>query len=318
MADAILAGLDADKGEDGDEPTVEAAEPVPDPATSSDTAKSNDGSTATAETGKDTEPEDPTDDEIKAFKPDVQKRIKQLLHQRNTARRDAEGSNEAASEYRNIRQFMAENSLADKDMAELFKFGSMVKSNDPANLQQALEMIGPIYRNLQAALGHTVPDDLMGRVDSGELTEDLAKQMAKDRSRAAMAERRATEVTDRATQQQQTQQVQQLRVSIQSAVADWQSQAQQSDPDFGKKAAAMADVATALVAQKGQPKNAQEAVEYAKEAYTRASSYFNAGRPTPKATRPVPDSGANGARQQAQPAANTMLDAVMQGLRTAS
>lgn len=318
IADAIqqaLAGPDDKKGE---QPTDEDGKPKPD--ASADAAKTPDKSDPAAKT-TDTDKsnpaevtaeaeDDPSEDELKGYQPKVQKRIRKLLSQRNEFRREAETHREDASHYRNIRQFMSENGLQDGEVAELFEVGRLLKSNDVASYEKALDIVLPLAQQLLEWTGRSVPSDLREKVDSGDLTEDAARDLARARTRAATAERRAEAATRIVDTQSTQQQTVQLQTAVKSAVAAWEQQVRISDPDFGLKADAMRDAAVALVAARGTPKTPEDAVAYAKEAYQRVSTWFSKAQPKPQATRPQPSGGQNGNRSGLAPAPQSLADAI--------
>lgn len=326
MADAITQALagDAPKAEgeaatDPENPDAGAAEKKPeaekpaDPAVTPDPAASKEP----AETA-DTLEDDPSEEELKGYNPKVQKRIRKLLSQRNEFRRTAEGLNEDAGHYRNIRQFMSESRLEDGEVAELFKVGRLLKGNDIAGYEEALNIVLPIAQQLLEWTGRSVPTDLREKVENGELTEDAAREMAAARSRATVAERKATEVTKTAAAQQQVQQTSAMQSAIQTAVSTWEQRVQASDPDFGLKTEAMRNAALALVAERGRPKNPEEAVKFAQDAYDRVSNWFKSARPKQQPSRPAPGNGQTGTRAGLAPAPKSLQDAITGALKASA
>lgn len=315
MADAIAQALATDEAKTEGEDDPDGAQP--------DAKKAEDGAAKTPDTDKSTEPaegsadadEDPSEDELKAYQPKVQKRIKKLLSQRNEARREAEGHRDDATHYRNIRTFMAEAQLADGEVAELFEVGRLLKSNDVAAYERALDIVLPIAQQLLEATGRSLPKDLNEKVENGEFTEDAARELAAQRARATTAERRAQQVTQRTQAQEQAQQVTATQSSIQMAVASWTERVKVSDPDFGLKADAMRDAALALIAEKGRPRNAEEAVRYAEEAHRRVSSWFSKAQPQRPASRPAPNVGQSGNRSALTPEPKSLKDAIFGAMK---
>lgn len=320
MEDAIAAALAAggDTPAAGDKPSDNGDDGAKGDKGDAAPAKADEKSDATAENGDDNQnDDDPSEDDLKALRPNVQKRVKKLLHQRNEARREAEGLRGEAEEYRNIRTFVDQNNLEDSEVADLFKFGAMVKSTDPAQLDKALELVMPIVRNLMVATGRSVPDDLRAKVDSGELTEEMARQVGKERFKSASAQRTAARTQQQFEQREaaaQTEAQQRTAQTIREAVGAWHESIKGSDPDFGKKADAMQAAARQIVAERGQPKTPDEAVQYAKDAYAKANEWLGASRPAPKATRPTPGNGSNGSRAAVTPQPTTLEEAIRAGL----
>lgn len=321
MAEAIAQALatDTDKA---DEPK---SEDDPDGAKSTDKDKTDPESNAATTPDKDTSKEpaegsadkddDPSEEELKGYQPKVQKRIKQLLSQRNEYRHAAESHAEDATHYRNIRQFMADSQLADAEVAELFQVGRLLKGNDVGGYEKALDILLPIAQQLLEATGRSLPSDLREKVESGEVTEDVARETAVQRSRATVAERRAQQVTTQAQAQQQQVASQAHVAAVQTAVSQWTDRIRQSDPDFGLKADAMRDAALALVAEKGRPKNPEEAVRMAELAYTRVNSWFKSAQPKHQASRPAPGSGQTGNRSGLTPEPKSLKEAIFGAMK---
>lgn len=324
MAEAIAAALAGDDDKDPDkdpedgekpdsgEPKTEDAKPDAAAAKTPDTDKSKAPAGETA----DKDEEDPSEDELKAYQPKVQKRIRKLLSQRNEYRHAAEEATTDATHYRNIRQFMTEAKLQDGEVAELFEVGRLLKGNDIAGFEKALDIVLPIAQQLLEMTGRSIPSDLREKVESGELTEDHARELARQRTRAETAERRATEVEKTVQTREQQANVSAVQTAIKTAVSTWEQRTRQSDPDFGLKADAMRDAALAMVAEKGPPKNPQEAVQFAQEAYDRVGKWFRAARPAAKPSKPAPGTGQNGNRSGLAPAPTSLKEAVLGALRS--
>ena len=316
MADAIAQALATDEAKTEGDADPDESKP--------EDKKAEDGAAKTPDTDKSKEPaegsadtdDDPSEDELKAYQPKVQKRIKKLLSQRNEARREVEGYRDDATHYRNIRSFMEQSQLADGEVAELFEVGRLLKSNDVAAYEKALDIVLPIAQQLLEATGRSLPKDLREKVENGEFTEDAARDLAVQRARAMTAERRVQQVTQRTQAQEQAQQTSANQTAIQMAVASWTERVKVSDPDFGLKADAMRDAALALIAEKGRPKNAEEAVRYAEEAHRRVSSWFSRAQPQRPASRPAPNAGQSGNRSTLSPEPKSLKDAIFGALKS--
>lgn len=323
MEDAIANALAVETPKDDanpDEPSDAGDKADDDKGDKTAEVQDQDKSDATAEEGDDktNDDDDPSDDELKAMRPNVAKRVKKLLHQRNEARREVESYRTDADELRQIREFTRTNNLADNEVADLFKFGALVKSGDVTRLNQALEIVMPIVTNLMEATGRSVPKDLRAKVESGELSEEMARQMGRERfeRKAALntAERTKAQATEQQQQAEQTAN-QERAAKIREATANWYTSKAASDPDFGMKAEAMEAAARALVAERGQPKTPEEAVKLAEDALAQATKWLTAGRSNKTATRPTPGNGSNGSRSAVTPNPSSMEEAIAAALR---
>lgn len=306
LESVIAAALKTETDANANADAAKAEEPAP--GDKQDETKP-DGSKpeANAESEGDELPDDPTDAEMADLRPKVQKRITKLLSQRNQYRRELEAFKPDAENFRQIRTFMDQNGIADEDAAQLFKFGAHLRSG---RFDEALAIAAPFMQVILEATGRAIPNDLRGRVDTGEMTEDAAKLVSRERYARVLSEQKAAQTQGEVQKIRQDAHVQ----SIQTATADWEATTRANDADFDLKADAMRDFARALVAERGLPKNAEEAVEYAKIAHTKATNFLRAARPAPKATRPAPSSGASQSRAAASPGPTSLQEAIMQGL----
>lgn len=251
--------------------------------------------------------DDPTAEELATFKGRPAKRIAQLLSQRNEARRKLEALEPDAQNFRQIRTFMDQNKLADEDTANLFRFGAHLRAG---RFEEAFEIVAPIMQTILEATGRSIPRDLRGRVETGEMTEEAARQLARERTARVQAETEAARVSAEVETDRKKQHVEAVR----QATREWEARVRATDMDFDLKAEAMARFATALVAERGLPANPEEAVAFAQRAYDEASNFLRAARPAPKATRPAPPSGTSQSRVASGPAPSSLQEAVLAGL----
>lgn len=264
---------------------------------------------------------DPSEDELRAMRPGPRRSIVRLLSQRNAARHEAEQAKTAletektdAASYREVVGFMQSARLEPKEVQELFSIGRALKSNDPQQLGAVLDVLMPLTVGLLELTGRAIPADLKTKVDEGEITEDLARQMSNERARARFATANLNQTQTDQRQAQQQQAVTQHTSSIQRAVAAWEQQIRQSDPDFDRKRQSLEDASYGVLARRGPPQNAEQAVAMAKEAYDRVNAQLRASRPAPTATRAAP-SGQTGNRSGVQPAPKTLAEAINAALR---
>jgi hypothetical protein len=259
--------------------------------------------------------EDPSEEELAALRPGAQKRVKQLLSQRNTARREATTLKPMADGYQAVRSFMTRNDLDDAEVATLFQAGADLKSGDPARLKQFLATIEPFVVVAREALGLSVPSDLQPQVDNGEMTEQAANQVAMSRRQAEMATARADRIAQGQEADTRSRAQATTQGGISAAIRDWTVAKVASDPEFVQKQAVMTRITQALVAERGLPKTPQEATRYADDAYREASTLLRpAARP---ATRPSPSASAASTQSGVNPAPQSLEDVITAGLKFA-
>lgn len=295
-----------------DAPKTEAEAKADDGTPAGDTQQKTDGDKSTPEANAEGEgdelPDDPTDEELADLRAKPRKRIAKLLSQRNAARRELEALQPDAQNYRAIRTYMTETGLVNDDVANLFKFGAHLKTG---NFEEAFKIAEPFFRVILEGTGRAIPQDLRGRVASGEMTEDSARLVARERMARAAAEQRVEMTETRVQEDRASAHVH----AIKSATAEWEASIRATDLDFDLKAEAMKRFAVALVAEKGLPKNPQEAVQFAQKAYDDATAFLRAARPAPRPSRPAPSPGTSSPRSAPSNSTPTSLqDAILAGL----
>jgi hypothetical protein len=274
-------------------PASDAATPATtaaDPEAKAATAKAEEGAKPEEALGADgdKEPTDLTPDELAAMSARPRQRIQQLLGERTHLRKEVAHLEPDAHSYRSLRGFMDRSDLSDENVAELMQIGADLRSGDPGRLKAFVERVMPRLQFALEATGTIVPADLKGRVDNGDMSEDAAKELAKARHEAANATARAETATRREEDGASVQAATQTQNSIKLAIANWHTQARASDPDFDLKQDLMALSAKALVAERGLPTTAAQAVAYADQALATATKQATRFRPPTAATRPSP------------------------------
>ena len=196
MAEAISAALDQKTSEDPDDPDSSGEDADGDLSDEKGSDAEDAPDKGAKKPGKQPEPEDddddaeledPTEEELGQFKPQVRRRVKQLLSQRSMARAEAAELQPDAGRYRSLQKYMSENDLGDTEFADLLIAGADLKSGEPQRLQSFLDRVLPLVQQALVATGQMVPSDLTEQVESGEMTEDAALAIARSKATAAAA-----------------------------------------------------------------------------------------------------------------------------------
>jgi hypothetical protein len=167
-------------------------------------------------------------------------------------------------------------------------------------------------RSAQEYLGVVLPSDLAGRVRAGHMTEQAAREFARQRFDHQRSQIELEATTQAASQQR----VMATRNEVQRAVSNFELRLSASDPDYRAKAPSVRRVAQAMLHERGGTiGGVQDALQITKAAYDEVNRQMRAFQPTPRATRPVP----NGATQttSARAAPKNMMEAALQGLENA-
>jgi hypothetical protein len=247
---------------------------------------------------------DPSPEELAGYKKDTRERIQQLLSERNTFRSEADVT-------RTLRDFLVTNDIAREDFQLTLDLAAAMRRGD---YRSFLEGVGPYVQLATQALGITLPPDLAGEVQSGRVSFDAAAQISRERYARALSDQRATRATQVLTSQHTHQQAAQLSQSIEQSVTAWEAGVRQSDPDYARKEPTVRNFLWAVVQEKGTPQTPEQAVEIAREAYSRATETMRSFAPAPRPTRATPSSVNRAAAPLARPEPKSMMEAVVQGL----
>lgn len=205
-----------------------------------------------------------------------------------------------ADQYRTIQEFMTVQSLDPQETAEGMIIMGLMK-NDP---EKAYERLLPHMQRLAEFIGKALPDDLQAKVNEGLIEEEAAKETAKLRRQTEVATAHATQLENRNAAQAVARHTQGMK----GAVDTWEAQQRKSDPDFGKKAAMVSREVRLMIATKGQPRSAGQAVEYAKAAYKTVTDELNGILPAPRKTSTAP--AATHGSHAAKPVPKSFAEAV--------
>jgi len=227
-------------------------------------------------------------------------RFKEVIEQRNKYR-------EGAAQFEQITSFLSKNDLSAEEAAQGFQIMALMKNNP----EEALKALYPYVQQLSLQTGQTLPDDIRSQVDDGYMDEDVGRELARQRSENA----RLRQAVDRQSQQQvEAQQTEQLN-QLAATVTDWETQIRESDPDYHLKEAEIDDRVRVLVAERGRPNTAQEAVSMAKEAYETVNKRF-AQRFGSKRPMKTASGGKLGGTPTPEP--NSLMEAVQTALAQGS
>jgi hypothetical protein len=273
---------------------VRAAAELPDPQGSSPVP---------AKDGKDKD--DPAPSDPTKVKPDEQDDSKLSFHQHprwqevtgqnRQLRTEVETLKPDAEQFRKINSFMEEHQLTPDEVGELFIVGAMAKAGDA----RALAKIDEFRNKLALAIGEVLPDDIQAKLDTGEISEGAAKELAKTRATAAITERQLADRTSADADAQRARNLENLRNAQALAVSEWDAGMRKTDPDFAKKENAIARYAKALMQEHGAPPTPQDAVALIKAAYAQVNKDFAAAMPAKQPVQRGPiASSSNGAKAQ--------------------
>ena len=230
-----------------------------------------------------TQEADPTEAELKKLRPETRKRFERLLAQRNEARQSLETMRPEIEQHRQLQGYLQHHQLAAEDVNTLLGVGAALRRGD---YQGFLDGVTPYVLAAQEVLGYRIAPDLQTQVNEGMIDDATARELTRTRHRAAQAEARLENAQQVATVTQQAQQVDQIRL----AVDTWEARIQRQDPDYAQMSGAVRRVAQGLLQERGVPRTTQDAVALSQAAYDEVKAMYARARPALRPTRPSPSS----------------------------
>lgn len=288
---------------------VQAALKGPEKSTDSDNQDSKAGSEPSAEPEKAQLTDEISDEEMKRYGPKTQARITQLLAGRAEARNRVKELEPKAAEFDRMTDLMTRNRLSPKEVNDGFEIMADIKLRPDV----ALQKLAPIIRNLLDAVGINLPDDLKQEVQSGNLSEERARELSVARKRAERAsamsdqERRDRDAEDQRRQAQ-------AKVELASRVADrWHAEKVKSDPDWSLKQDRIVERLELKLRRNPElyPANEKDARKLLEDCQAEVENEIKRFRPAPQNVQPA----GGQASPQSRPQPKTALEAAQLALK---
>jgi hypothetical protein len=259
----------------------------------------------------DASPEDDDDSEVAAdaASPAIRRKINKLLKQRRELRSELDAAKPMVEIGSQMDQFARQNDLSGDDVANVLKMAAMIRRGDYGAFYQA---VAPFVRTAQEYLGIALPKDLRDRVQQGHMTEDAAREFARQRMDTQRLEitrsedqRRAAQTTLQLTQDQ-----------VGRSVTAFEERLAANDPDYKAKQASVRRTAQALLFERGGTiRTVDEAIQITRDAYAEVNAAIRKQRPAPQPTARLPNG--NGQSRSARPEPTSLMEAALQGLANA-
>lgn len=312
LSDVIRKAANGSDEEDEDAPADDPDEDAADEGGESKRKTDADGDPTKQDAGQETEEEDEGED-LKEGQRVPYDRFQKVIHQRNEYRRERETLREEVTRYKQghenftaLQGFMQENDLRQQDVVEALQIAAAF-NRDPA---RAAQLLAPKLDALQRATGERLPEDLQGRVDRGEISEESAREIVRTRAENARLQRENERTRQQQSQRDQAQQLHDLRQSMATAANEAQNEIAQADPDYAKKEPLVRKELELLIHKK-PPRTPEDATALVREAHQNVTRELTriVGR---KEVRPGPKSDSGGRTDTAAHEPETMLDAIRQ------
>ena len=190
-------------------------------------------------------------------------------------------ANEAdASRYHNVQNFLDTNGLSGEEAADGLSIMALAKTN-PAECWTKLR---PFVEKVLIAAGEVLPDDIQSRVQQGELSQNAALELSRQRATVQSIQAAQTFREQLATRQQQTAAVQ----AVTDAAVSWEQDRRLKDPNFETKMQPLMKEVAYLQAIEGKPATPEGVREQLQRAYKAVNAQFAPLTPAPPAQRQKP------------------------------
>lgn len=193
-----------------------------------------------------------------------------------------------ADAQRNLIKHCTENNISQ----EQFQYWMSIAAEASRNPAKALEMLKPTIKVFEETSGDALPADLAKAVADGEMTEAVAKRLAKAEAQQKWGQRIQQQTSEQQKQQQLHDATQKYVAEMKSALDGWVS-SKSKDADFAPKKAGDPDGKFELVLtylkseaqdaqQSGTLKNKDDLVKLANKVYDAVTASLNKFAPRQK------------------------------------
>lgn len=210
-----------------------------------------------------------------------------LKTQRDEARAEIDQYRSDSQEYKVITGYMQQNSIAAEDVAETLQWLAL-KNSDPIKFG---EMIVGLANQFQESMGLVLPKEIQSRVETGEISEEDAKALARAQAEARLYKNRNSEQAQREAAQREAAIQTQNQKQMADAVNEWAKQISGRDPDYQAKHQLVQSEIRAYIQQFGMPKDVATAIKYADAAYKSVTEHLVGILPKRKPNSPAPQGG---------------------------
>lgn len=253
----------------------EASPPSDEPGTE---AQADDPSEGAAETLP-----DPTEEDLKRYKPATAQRMRQLLDQRDQSRAEVEKLQPKVQAFDSLSGFLQQNQLTDADLRNAVNLAAMVRNRPEQEFPKLLEIV----QQMAPMVGAVLPDDLHQAVQAGKISEEYARELAGQRATAMLSQHRSSQTQEQLDQKRRQEAWQGTVQAVSNAATEWETSVRRTDPDYSLKQGRIAELVELYARRDGYPTTPQQAVEMSKKAYEVATSELTKFRPAPKPVRTV-------------------------------
>lgn len=227
--------------------------------------------------------------------------FRRLVRKKNEFRDQAKAYEQDAIRYQNVQSFLDQHGVEAEEAAELLLIGGLMKTN-PA---EAWKRAKPAIQQLLIAAGEVLPNDLVSRVQAGEMSQEAALEVSRTR---AMQQSMTTMQSFEAQRRQQQQHMEAVN-SLRQTANDWETDRRAKDPNFEAKMPLIMREVAYLQRVEGVPNTPEGVKAQLQKAYKAAATVAPSPAPAAKKRAITPVRGGQVAGG-AKPAVNSTMDVV--------
>ena len=309
-------------GKSIDEVTKEQAEDSPSEETSDQDQNEDDSSETENKEQEDAKAEDETGDDTSEDEASEEEKsasdewrnnpaTKKVLAERKKARAERdefkqklEQSEQEASQFRQIKDYLDEGGVSNQDAATALQMVRLWYENPQAMFQE----LGRMYGELGTQLGAILPTDLQAEVDQGLISPERAKELAQARGQVQASNQKVEQMTEQ-NKANSAESETQYRVQL---FENWANQVSQTDADLNKKLPLITAKMSHYLATEGDPGSPQAAWDRLNRAHQEVTAEIKGFVPKPKSTPKTPQS--TGPKVATVSAPNTFEEAMAQSI----
>lgn len=210
-----------------------------------------------------------------------------MKNERDKARSEVEQYKTSAEEFGIVTGYMEENNIPVDEVVEALRWLAL-KNNDPVAF---MDTLSKFKAEFDEEMGMVLSPELQARVESGEISEEDAKELQRSKAEARLYKDRETQRAVKSRESKAEDDKTELANKMAQTVNEWQKGIVLKDPDYAVKHDLVEAKIRAFIQLNGMPKDPQQALRYAQVAYDQVTKKLNEIAPKRKPNTPTPQTG---------------------------
>jgi hypothetical protein len=252
------------------------------------------------------------DEPIRNPRTEAEHRFNRILKLKKQADTQLEELRPMADAMKSMRAFAETHGLQREDISDAMELARLFRTDR----RKAYQEIQRLSASMAQEFGDSdLPEDLQDAVADGRLSDEYARELARERAARKHEESRSQQVSERQVAERQQREQTEFVRSIETALSNFESEWRGSDPDFATKQQLVQDRVTALISSGQVPKSPTEAVQMMKDARAHVEKTLAPVLQKRRTETRDLSGGATGNSRGAEP--KTVYEAAEMGLRRA-